>query len=176
MGTKHKIGVLFFLFLSCQLLAQEEEAILWRAAHRLTWNDFRAEPPVSDRVAATTASGISYRFSSIERNGEMEIDFEVSTYFYPDKSWYKPEICNAVILSHEQLHFDISELFARKMRKIISGRRFTKNIKAEVKEIYRQINEELAAFQNRYDTETNYSRNVEQQLLWNEVIKEALEF
>lgn len=154
--------------------AQEEEAVLWNPDYRLSWEDFRAIPPISGNIAATTASGISYYFSSTEVDGKMEVDFTVRTYFYPDKSWYKPEICNSVILSHEQLHFDISELFARKMRAQLAKTRFTKNIKAEVRAIYQKINAELAEFQNRYDSETDYSRNVAQQKVWNETIKAAL--
>ncbi|MBT8211005.1 MAG: DUF922 domain-containing protein [Eudoraea sp.] len=156
------------------VFAQEEEAVLWNPDNRLSWKDFRAIPPITGNIAATTASGISYYFSSTEVDGKMEVDFTVRTYFYPDKSWYKAEICNSVILSHEQLHFDISELFARKMRAEMGKTRFTKNIKAEVKAIYQKINAELADFQNRYDSETDYSRNVAQQKVWNETIKAAL--
>ena len=160
--------------ITTSVIAQEEEAILWSAEYRLSWDDFKATPPEMGSVAATTASGISYFFSSTETNGKMEVDFTVRTYFYPQKSWYIPEICNDIILSHEQLHFDISEMFARKMRRQLASTRFTSNIKAEVREIYQQINKELSEFQKRYDTETNFSRNVAQQKAWNAAIKEAL--
>jgi hypothetical protein len=156
------------------LLAQEEEAILWNPEQRLTWANFKAEPPKNSEIAATTASGLSYQFSTTEKNGKYELDYIVGTYFYPDRSWYQSNICDEVILSHEQLHFDISELYARKMRKIMDNTTFTKNVKAEVKAIYREINKELAEFQQVYDHETNYSRNIEQQLSWNKKIKEAL--
>jgi len=156
------------------LFAQEEEAILWNSGQRLSWANFKAEPPKNTEIAATTASGLSYQFSTTEENGKYELDYIVSTFFYPNRSWYQANICDEVILSHEQLHFDISELYARKMRKIMDNTTFTKNVKAEVKAIYRQINKELAEFQQVYDRETNYSRNIEQQLSWNKKIKEAL--
>ncbi len=176
MGTIGKCILAFFLVLlqTLTIFAQEEEAILWRPDRRLSWADFKATPPVTGNIAATTASGISYYFSSMEVDGEIEVDFTIRTYFYPQQSWYKPEICNAVILSHEQLHFDIAELFARKMRAQLAQTRFTKNIKAEVRAIYQQINSELAQFQKRYDSETDFSRNVAQQKAWNETIKAAL--
>jgi predicted secreted Zn-dependent protease len=110
----------------------------------------------------------------MEGDGELEIRYKVSTFFYPNKSWFQPALENEVILSHEQLHFDISELYARKMRKLMATTKFTRNVKAEVKAIYKKINEELAEFQDLYDTETNFSRNVEEQLRWNRKIKEAL--
>ncbi|MGB5461370.1 DUF922 domain-containing protein [Eudoraea sp.] len=154
--------------------AQEEETILWHPKQRLSWSNFKAEPVEGSKVAATTASGLSYQFSTTEEGGKYVLDYTISTYFYPDRSWYQPKICDEVILSHEQLHFDISELFGRKMRKIMDATTFTKNVKAEVKAIYRQINKELAEFQQLYDQETNYSRNIEQQLSWNQKIKDAL--
>ncbi|WP_299163512.1 DUF922 domain-containing protein [uncultured Eudoraea sp.] len=165
----------FFVFLwSAMSFAQEEETILWHPKQRLSWSNFKAEPVEGSKVAATTASGLSYQFSTTEEGGKYELDYTISTYFYPDRSWYQPKICDEVILSHEQLHFDISELFGRKMRKIMDTTTFTKNVKAEVKAIYRQINKELAEFQQLYDQETNYSRNIEQQLSWNQKIKDAL--
>lgn len=153
---------------------QDYETILWSSGHRLSWADFKAKPATPSRAAAITASGISYQFSTMQNNGNFELDYTVSTYFYPNKSWYQPEVCDEVILSHEQLHFDISELFARKMRRLLAATKFTKNVKAEVKTIYRQINQELAEFQNLYDDETNFSRDREKQIIWNKKISEAL--
>ena len=65
--------------------------------------------------------------------------------------------------------------FARKMRKEMNSAVFTENIKAEVKKIYRSILKELSEFQDRYDDETNYSRNVDAQKKWNKKISEALQ-
>ncbi len=166
--------LLIFLFSGGILMAQDYETIAWSADHQLSWADFKGKPPKVARAAATTASGISYEFSTLETNDALELDYTVATFFYPTKSWYQPEICDENILSHEQLHFDISELFARKMRKLMEETKFTKNVKAEVRAIYSQINKELAQFQNVYDTETNFSRNKEEQLRWNKKIAKAL--
>ena len=153
------------------LSAQEYESIPW-SEKRLTWKDFRGAAPLSDRVAATTASGISYQFSTSGTRNSFKVDFEISTHFYPNESWYKPDLCDDVILSHEQLHFDISELFARKLRKGFSEATFThENVKQKIKALYKRNNRELNDFQNQYDTETNFSREREQQLIWNEKIK-----
>ncbi len=150
-----------------------ERTIRWTPEVRLSWDNFQGKPTIS-RAAAITASGISYQFSSMYKNGAVALDFTVDTFFYPDKSWYRPDLCDSVILGHEQLHFDISELYARKMRRQLSETRFTENVKAEVKAIYRQINTDLNDFQNRYDAETNYSRDREQQQRWNVAIAKEL--
>lgn len=153
---------------------QEEETIEWTPENKLTWKNFKGKIPRNVRAAATTASGISYEFSTRFEGNEMMVDYTVLTYFYPTKSWYKPKLCNDLTLIHEQLHFDISELFARKMRKQMDSTVFTNNVKAEVKKIYRKILNELSDYQNVYDDQTNFSRDKEQQLLWIKKIREAL--
>lgn len=155
--------------------AQEDPEIAWSPDHRLSWDDFKGRAPQNDRAAAVTASGISYGFSTSYTNGKLDVDFKVSAYFYPDKSWYRPHLCDSTILSHEQLHFDISELYARKLGACLAQSTFTQNIKQEVKTIYREILKELEAYQNQYDGETDFSRDKVQQALWNTRIKEALQ-
>ncbi len=153
---------------------QEDETLEWSPTYKLAWADFKGEAPDHPRAAAITASGITYQFSTLGTGKELELDFKATTYFYPDKSWYQSELCDSLILSHEQLHFDISELFARKMRKRIDSTKFTQNVKAEVRSIYKEILKELNEFQNLYDEQTNFSRDIEQQLIWNKKIVEAL--
>jgi len=157
------------------VFSQEEETIPWNTDRKLQWEDFKGRPFKTAWAAAVTASGITYEFSSTETDGKLALDIEISTHFYPAESWFQPDLVNGVILSHEQLHFDISELFARKMRKKVAETTFTSNVKAEIKKIYRDILKELSAFQKKYDFETNFSRNIEKQLQWNQEIQKALE-
>ncbi len=173
MGVMTRCWILLVMIFAIAGYAQEEE-ILWNPDFRLKWSDFRGEAPASTRIAAVTASGISYRFASMERDGYYEVEYEVNTFFYPQKSWYQPQLCNDLVLSHEQLHFDIAEIFARKMRRAMDSTRFTENVKAEINAIYLQTLKELEDFQDRYDAETNYSMNRTAQLKWNMQIEEAL--
>ena len=52
---------------------------------------------------------------------------------------------------------------------------FTENVKSEIRAIYRQTLKELEELQEKYDWETNFSRNPEAQERWNAQIKEALD-
>lgn len=174
------MGTLRYILLVCGLglfsigVAQEEETIPWSADRKLQWSDFKGSYLKTEWAAATTASSISYQFSTFEKDGQLYADFKVGCEFYPKKSWYRPELCDSVILSHEQLHFDIAELYARKMRKRLAETKFTKNIREEVKAVYKNVLKELYIFQNKYDHETNFSRDLEEQQLWNKTIGEAL--
>jgi len=162
------------LLISVSVFAQEEEVIPWSAERKLQWSDFKGTYLKTEWAAATTASGISYSFKTFEKDDQWYLDFKVNCEFFPQKSWYQPKLCDSLILSHEQLHFDIAELHARKMRKRIASTTFTKNVKKEVREIYKDILKELMIFQNKYDRETNFSRDRPKQLLWNKMIAEAL--
>ena len=174
MGTLTKVVWLLIWLMSHLGYAQEDELILWTPERKLSWSDFKGRPSGISSAAAITASGISYSFSAQGTKDAMELDFKVDTYFYPDKSWYKSKLANPIILGHEQLHFDISEVFARKLRQILARTKFTNNAKAEVKEIYRNVLRELNDYQNQYDSETNFSRDTVQQLIWNKKIGKAL--
>ena len=168
-------SILCFLVLGQIACAQEiEEGMLWNANRKLTWADFKGKIPPAANPAATTASGISYKYSANLIHHEVHLDFEVNAFFYPNESWYKPDVCDDLILSHEQLHFDIAELFARQMREKLAKTSFSNNVKAEIREIYKNTLQELRKFQERYDWETNFSRNREKQLEWNKKIAQAL--
>lgn len=173
MGTLRFFILLFF---SVSIVsAQEYSTILWKAQDKLNWKDFKGKVPVLSRAAATTASGVTYKYSAQKIRGELKVSFTVSAYFYPEKSWYNPSLCDSLILSHEQLHFDISELYARKLKKKLVTTSFTHgSLKKDVKFIYNAVMNELNDYQNLYDKETNFSRDLEEQLRWNKKVREAL--
>ena len=150
--------------------AQDYDTIIWEENNTLKWENFQGKPPVNHRAAAITASGITYRYSAEEVSGVLEVKFKVSAFFYPKKSWYRPSLCDSVTLGHEQLHFNISELYARKLKKRLEASTFSSNLKAEVAAIYKQVLQELNAFQNAYDSETNFSRDRQAQNLWQDKI------
>lgn len=174
MGAIKKVLLLFIWLVLNLSYGQEEQMVLWTPSKKLTWSDFKGKPSNISNAAAITASGISYSFSAQGTKDKVELDFKVETHFYPDKSWYKATTANPIVLSHEQLHFDISEVFARKLRQILAETKFTNNAKSEVKEIYRNVLRELNDYQNQYDDETNFSRDTVQQLIWNKRIIKVL--
>ena len=75
---------------------------------------------------------------------------------------------------HEQLHFDITELYARKFRRRISNNTFTKDIASELNKLYGTIDKELEQTQNKYDSETEHSINTTMQEKWSNYVKAEL--
>ena len=154
---------------------QIQESIIWDIQRKLSWEDFKGTVPIDAVPAAITASGISYKYSANLIHHEVILDFEVNAFFYPNESWYKPKFCDDNILAHEQLHFNITELFARKMRIKLRETSFSDNVKSEIKDIYKEILKELTDLQERYDWETDFSKNRAAQSRWNERISEAFQ-
>ena len=149
---------------------KNEELIDWNVANRLTWSDYKGSPDPNSGAAATTTSylGIEYNF----RNNT--VTYKIVCRFSKNKSWglYKTDH----ILSHEQGHFDITEIFARKLNKETAGYKFNKSsYQKDLQKIYDDIVKEKEKFQNQYDKETDFSRNKEKQAEWLKKIQEKLE-
>ena len=170
---------MYKLLISCLFslcLVQEERAYTWSDDLQLTWEDFKGKPSYGSTVVAVTASGISFGFSTkMSENKLVDYDAFVDAHFYPDKSWYIKEHANAIILDHERLHFDITELHARKFRKRIAQTKFTLKISDQMERIHTAINDELKQMQQQYDLDSNHSQNVAKQKEWQQRIKLELE-
>ncbi|MGB5419955.1 DUF922 domain-containing protein [Algibacter sp.] len=157
-----------FLIICCVCVQDTEPVLVWDASYKLSWTDFKAKPDMSDAAVAITASGITFGFSITQTDSNDVVSFEtdIHAHFYPEQSWFKAEQGDNHILKHEQLHFDITELHARKFRYRVSQLKLSNSIRKELKKINSEINSELAQMQNKYDSETDYSRNFESQTTW----------
>lgn len=170
--------VKILILICCLFCVQDNAPVLsWSASKTLSWEDFKAKPNLNDAAVAITASGITFKFSitKTDKNEVLSFTTNVHAHFYPEQSWYKIEQADSHILGHEQLHFDITELFARKFRYRISQLKLSNNIKSQLKKIHNDINTELSQMQNKYDSETDYSRNFESQTNWGNFISKELE-
>ena len=164
-----KITVIAFFILPLLANAQDEEFIEWSPGNRLSWDDYLAKPSlVSDAAAITsTALGIEYHV----RNNELS--YKITCRFSKTRSWgrYKTDY----ILGHEQGHFDITEIFARKLAKTLSEYDFNSHkYSHDLEEIYKRIMDEKEDFQDQYDRETDFSRNKEKQAEWMKKIEKEL--
>jgi Bacterial protein of unknown function (DUF922) len=165
--------LLFFLLTSSFVASAQkndgDEYIKWSATDRLTWKDYKGTPQTNTDAAASTATYLSMEYS-IKDN---KLNFVVSGAFNKNKSWVS--VKNDHILSHEQGHFDIAEVFVRKLYKTLSEHKFNKRTyQKDIAKIYNTVNKEKEATQNKYDNETDYSRNKTAQAEWLIKIKNML--
>lgn len=165
------ILLLFISFISSEEIADKIE---WSENQKLTWADFRGPRTKGRSYVASTASGISFSYSHKEVNGVIDYDYTVTCHFYPNESWYDKTRASAYILKHEQTHFDISELHARMLRKRISEANFSLNVKVEIRTLYDAAEVDRRVMQNRFDSESDHSKNKEMEYRWETFMEKQL--
>ena len=142
------------------------DSIYWNKNYKLKWSDFQGVSP-SDN----TWKAVSY--ASIDARGYMDgglPKYRVINAFLRKKSW-TIDALSMDLLEHEQLHFDIAELYARKIKKTIEDLR-RKKIKNydRYEPLILRLMHERQAMDVKYDNETHHSMNVEAQSVWCKMI------
>lgn len=152
------------------------DTLQWTPTKMLGWSDFKADAPRS-RFAAYTFTVITMDYSIKSSGKSLKANFSITSAFNRQKSWVKnsPESKSDAILRHEQLHFDIAELSARKLRKSLSElnlsrERYAKQIQAAYDEVIGAGD----AMQKAYDDETEHGLLQDEQKRWSDKIAREL--
>lgn len=157
-----------FVFAFCGLNAQK---ITWSSNQLLEWSDFQGpKDPMSPLLAATNC-GIDYSFS-YDENG---LHTTVTCYFDRQQSWKTDGGETDRLLNHEQRHFDICEIYARKLRAAFA--KYTpkpETLQADLKKIYDKTWKSYRSKQAEYDEQTDHSKIREKQNEWDEKIDSGL--
>ena len=149
--------------------------IPWSATRRLTMADFQGRPGPSDRLAALTSADIKSNAAC----RDFVFSSTVTATFDPNTSWFQnPKLASEALLRHEQLHFDITEAYARLMRQKLVA--FA--AKADCNKLQPAFNNVTKAVyaawdneQNRYDQETGHGLNAVRQAAWEKQTQVKLE-
>jgi len=159
------------LLLSCLVgKAFAQDTIYWSPGYKLQWTDFKGTPDNTVEYAAITESGIAYSYSYTGTS----FTFKVVAFFAKYKSW-KTEKVNSNTLKHEQGHFDITEIFAQKLKtelKKLIPKRIT--LENDMAILFKKILSEKEEMQKRYDAETQFGTNQVIQVKWLDKIHEQL--
>lgn len=140
--------------------------IPWSASRRLTIADFQGRPGPSDRLAALTSAEIKAGAACRDFvfSGTVEATFDPAT------SWFRtPKTASADLLRHEQMHFDITEVYARILRQklvVFQGRANCSKLQPAFNNLTKPVYTEWSREQNRYDQETNHGLNLVRQAYW----------
>jgi Bacterial protein of unknown function (DUF922) len=153
-----------------QAQSSNEDLLEWSASRKLSWADYKARPDTESDAAASTTTYLSIEYNIQSRS----FGYKIKSLFSRDRSWGRHK--DAYILSHEQGHFDIAEIFARKLYKEMSGYKFnSRTYQKDLKKIYEQVTDEKEEMQNDYDKETRHSINKGKQADWLKKIQQMLE-
>jgi hypothetical protein len=172
----------FLLFLFVYLygfydgVSQNRDTVkCWNNHEKLNWGDFLGDIPIKESKTNTRAvCPHEIVVSPFRERGVL--NYRVKVIFLKNLAWTKDSTQYA--LAHEQLHFDIAELVARRLRKCIKQIR-DKDRSNSNNDDYRNIIEQLLSeeekMQNLYDTETAHGIYKNHQSVWNKRIAKELE-
>lgn len=160
------IGLTIFL---CSLSTSEQQ-FPWSQNRKLTWADFKGKPVKSSPAAALTYTDIQINASLIDN----KLSVEVKNYFDSKLSWTKNKESSS-LLAHEQLHFDITELYTRMIRKKLNDIISEEAIRnGTINKESDKLLKEWKEFQLKYDSETNHGLLANKQNEWEQKVKTLL--
>jgi hypothetical protein len=154
----------------------DEKLLGWSAGAPPSWNEFRGTPTLGTPTAAQTSSGVTYLIQCRGRS----LRFAVLATFSPKASWVRPDIPGDSLagprsLRHERTHFDLSELFARRLRRAFARLdRACPGREDEVRRVFDRLAEESRAEQERYDRETAHGMAGDVQARWERQVQRSL--
>ncbi len=158
------------MLLNIQLFSQKaavldnDDIIIWSAARLLTWNDFKKVKNKKEDVQKKAISSIGLRFIAVY-NQYKTCSFEVVPYFDKKHSRITAKR-SELLLKHEQYHFNIAELLARKFREhqdTLDQEKLEKNEYELVINWYKRV---YKSYQDNYDSATKHGADVKNQKNW----------
>lgn len=144
----------------------------WASARRLSWGDYTGPANGKSKFSAMSTCAIAFQL-----NGKGDtVHVTVKSLFYPGKSWVKQKDKSDALLAHEQLHFDITELYARKLRKEVLGMKLSaRTAQKQLMSVYKKNFKALTKTQTRYDAQSKHSINKAKQQAWSIKVRKELE-
>lgn len=165
------LNFLLFIFISSWSTAQTnagDTLVKWDASNKISWSDFTVKD-TNDRYAAECLTFFKANFYL--KNDSVFC--QVVAYLNSERSWRKPDLKtnDSYTINHEQKHFDITEIFARKIRKELINAAANEQ---EVQNIYFSNARACREFQDLYDKETLHSLHRKNQEVWDKKISDLL--
>jgi hypothetical protein len=181
--------LLFGIITSAQVKVENDSIIIWNKDRKITWDDFLSEnkPALLNYQDAFASIRLAIKIYPKEINCDLIQNILVVPQMYKNLSWVgvSIETIDDDVLIHEQTHFDIAEVYARKIRKEIAAfvdSRVDCDLQA-ISDIYFRLEKEHWQAQFLYDHEVrecedklaNFCHNKEKQQEWNKKVHDLLE-
>jgi hypothetical protein len=153
-----------------------ESLLPWHPSRPLIWSDFQGPPDAKHQMQAMAFTGATYQSWC----SPDTLTVEVVATFSPRLSWAKSELVknrnwSTRILQHEQVHFDIAEVFARQLRQAFAGAdSLCLNSGAGLQVVYDSLWRTTEEMQDQYDEDTNHGRDPKLQADWTSAVAALL--
>lgn len=154
---------------------ENSDTIRWKSDYKLKWTDFQGKPDPASNFSAQSNCMFSYKSKIEYKSGIMKMSLFLYPCFTKKASWVVEQNQQEGLLNHEQLHFDICELYIRKLRKQISGMSLgILDPGSQIRTAFEQAWQDYQSAQSLYDDETRHGLIEEQQKRWETSILEQL--
>ena len=144
----------------------------WSASRPLVLADFKGRPRPAETHAALTSATIVAQVAC--KSGQFT--GHVQAAFDPSISWWRdPSTMTPKLLRHEQLHFDITEVYARRLRQKLAAVRVPcAQLGSAFERLSRGVYAEWEKAEEQYDRDTNHGLKPEQQTQWEAQVQKQL--
>jgi hypothetical protein len=144
----------------------------WSASRPLVLADFKGRPKPGEAHAALTSATIVAQVAcrSNQFSGHVQAAFD------PTLSWVRdPATITPKLLRHEQLHFDITEVYARRLRQKLAGVSIPcADLGPTFQRLSKGVYADWAKAEDQYDRDTNHGLKPEQQAQWEAQVQQQL--
>lgn len=137
---------------------------------------------VDDQVSALTRTGITYYLTTDKVNGRpVSIRITVEATVHKQNTFIKERVLDYSasvkhrLLMHEQKHFDISEIFARRAVRDLQALKLSANYRKEIADFVQAKFKAAEAYQRLYDRDTQHGEDFAAQEEWDEAIAAQLD-
>ncbi len=162
------IIIALIIFSSFLFTEKDKDIILWQPDRPLTWDDFKGKPKRRFAAASTSYDILK----NVSANNTASATLSIQAVFFCKDSWRNKYWTDNTVLEHEQKHFDIVELFSRKLRKLLQETPYLNyfDVKSKSDSLYTIIDKQMDVYQDKYDDETDGSMNGDRQREWSKKI------
>lgn len=151
-------------------VSNTDSTLLWNAARRLTWADFKGSAGPTEKLHALTSADLNVQ---VECTGDI-LKVNIQAVFRPLESWTK-SADSAPLLRHEQLHFDLTEVHARLLRLSLSKLKMTcEQAQTQLQPLIDAGFANWQKAQDHYDDESRHGLDKEGQARWEKQVAEQL--
>ncbi len=146
-------------------LRRPDSLLYWSTTLILSWDDYWGKPDPKSQLTAFSSWQITLQQANLNSGNTPDVLVALNRY----QCWKNPKKqLTSDALIHEKVHFNIAELYARKIRKAYSFLDSANpNLKAEVNATYNNLLAAARALDAQYDKETENGNNTDQQRQWN---------
>jgi hypothetical protein len=167
--------IALILFSSCitPLDEQSNRSILWKNPTQLSWKHFKKVSIINDSTKTIARANTGFGYFGDEYHDHIKL--YVYSRFSPEKSLVLDNGMNSKILNHEQMHFNIEEVFARKLKCIIIDSKIEDWRFKNFDNLLDSLSIVCDNMHDLYDKETLHGSDTTQQNRWDIIILSQLD-